>query len=147
MYKKGLIEQVLLNVLITICLLPLLFMSIKSLISLPLHFDKMQDEIAIRQIQKILSLSYEREYSNNQLKFRYQGEEFVFYIYEDKLILKPGTQIFLSDIDNFNFLLKDGLLYLSYERENKYYEYIVAKEKSIHLADFTDMFNISIEPE
>ena len=50
------------------------------------------------------------------IHFRYQGEPCEFAFMNRHLILKPGTQIFLSDIDEASFYMNGNIVYLQYRR-------------------------------
>jgi hypothetical protein len=53
-----------------------------------------------------------------EIAFSYREKEMHLSLVNDHMILQPGTQIFLSDIDSTAFEMEENLIYVVYEREN-----------------------------
>ena len=88
-----------------------------------LHFsDILQDEIGMYQIRRILLLSYDVTYSEDELFFEYQKETYTMSYINGNIVIRPGTQIVLTNVDNAYFVLNEERIYLLYEREGTTYE-------------------------
>jgi len=88
-------------------------------------------------LRKILMLSYDLENNGDSLSFIYKNDDYELYQTNNRLILKPGTQIILNDIDSAEFINKNGCIYLIYETNGKTYERNIGKEEGIRLSDFS----------
>ncbi|MBR2802726.1 MAG: hypothetical protein IKE21_09170 [Erysipelotrichaceae bacterium] len=133
MRKGYTLTSFLLSLLCALLLLPLLVSSFKAAAVLPFHYRENGDEIALRQMRRILAVSYERECRGSELCFRYQGEEYRFYEVNQRLVLSPGTQIFLEEVEKVFFFTQEGALILHYERGKDSYERVLCAERGIHL--------------
>ena len=138
MRKGYTLTSFLLSLLCALLLLPLLVSSFKAAALLPFHYRENGDEIALRQMRRILAVSYERECRGSELCFRYQGEEYRFYEVNQRLVLSPGTQIFLADIDDLYFETRNGVIYVCYRRNEKEHERVIASAEGFYLDDFSD---------
>lgn len=113
--------ELILSVLIVLMLVPVILLSISSL-STSLSFEQtVQDEIAIQQLRRILALSYDLEVEGNGLTFRYQGKQRNLCFVNQKLVIQPGTWIFLTELDDLAILESSELVYLSYVRNGENY--------------------------
>lgn len=115
--KGYLLTEMLISLLICTCLLPITlscFVLLKNMV----NFDSAkQDGIALAQMRKILSVSTEFSYTDEQLSFIYHDDFYSFKMRNKKLLLQPGTQIFLTDIKSANFFKSEGCLWIVYERD------------------------------
>ena len=75
-----------------------------------LIFDKLQDEVSLSQLRRSLLLAKDFCLSENNLQFRINELELV----NHKLILRPGVQIFLENIDQISFVNEENKWYLLY---------------------------------
>lgn len=82
--------------------------------------EEVQDEIALTQLKHILIVSGDFQ-TGSSLSFIYHGEPYVLRTVNRHLILSPGTQIFLSEIDSASFEDRGGIITLIYERNGKEY--------------------------
>lgn len=78
-----------------------------------------QDDMALYKIRLMLALSKDVEEVNDNLDFSYENTNYTMYLYEDKIILIPGYQVLLQDVDNMYIEVSNNVYYLVYERENK----------------------------
>ena len=74
----------------------------------------------------------------DSLSFIYQNKQFTLSNVNDKMLLQPGTQIFLYDIDDLRFESKGDTIYVLYERNNKKYERALCKRSGIYIDSFSD---------
>jgi len=141
MYKrrrKGFVStRALVAIYIILLLLPLAYSAFAFIGNNKFNYNEVSNEIAMTDLRKILMLSYDLDNNGDSLSFIYKGDNYELYQTNNKLILKPGTQIILNDIDNAEFTNKNGCIYLIYETNGKTYERNIGKEKGIRLADFS----------
>lgn len=73
-----------------------------------------QDEIALAQLRRELTLAKDLSFENHQLHYRLGQQEKVLLLVNEKLILQPGTQIFLEKIQFVSFEEFEKKIYLVY---------------------------------
>lgn len=127
--RRGFIlADLLLSLSVLMILLPITLLAVRT-VSASLSFDEeVQDEIALAQMRRIILLSYDAETSGGDLRITYQGDEMRFTFLHERVILQPGTQIFISQIDSASFHNEGGILYLRYERKGKTYDKAVGRQ-------------------
>lgn len=123
MSKRGsLLTDFLFTIFVMLLLLPILVLTLRVL-SMQLQFkEDIQDEIALAQLRHILNVSDEFVVSNQSILFQYHLEECELRFINNHMLLSPGTQIFLSDIDSLSFELNDEVIYVIYWRNNHSYK-------------------------
>lgn len=87
--------------------------------------ETLQDETALLQLRKILLVSYDVEASYDEVTFVYQKRDMRLSQVNNHLIIQPGTQIFLSAIDEAHFETIGGCIYVIYTRNNRTFEKIL----------------------
>ncbi len=90
--------------------------------------EEISDEISLLQLKRILLLSYEIEINNNSLEYIYQNRKFYISEVNNNLIIQPGTQIILLNVNNVSFIEDDNDIYLLYEKKDKKYERLLGKK-------------------
>ena len=129
--------RTLIALLVTMSILPLAVTIFRNASCIVPDYALLNDELAMMDLRRILLLAYDMEISDTHLKFIYHGEDYVLGLVNERLILHPGTQMYLDDVKEVRFYTKNGSLYMSYVRNNgKEYERNIAKEEGIHLDDF-----------
>ena len=88
---------------------------------------KSLDEIGINQLRLLLALSKDLKADIDKLTFKYKNEEMKLKQYKDKLILTPGYQVFLGNINSVYFKT-DTCVYLVYIRDGKQNERVLTCE-------------------
>ena len=117
-FRRGsILAEYIISILIVITFIPLLILCIRINISSLTFQEEAQDEIALAQLKKILNVGSSFEVSSNMIQFDYHDEKYRLYLVNNHLILTPGTQIFLSDIDSINFYLDKSYIYCTYKRK------------------------------
>lgn len=111
--------EFLLSLLIVLMLVPSILLCLSCMDRALAFQESVQDEIAIQQLRRVLVLSYDVEVNGNSLSFRYQGKERQLNYIHDKLMIQPGTWIFLTELDECNLYQENDIIYVSYEREGK----------------------------
>lgn len=124
--KKGFILENILSMFIISAFIPIMFNCLLLLKIDDFSYD-LQDEIALIQLRRILSVSYDLQANDNCLSFIYKNEQRMISEVNNNLIMQKGTIIILCDVEDVSFVINDGLLYLYYRRLDKDYEKIVYK--------------------
>lgn len=84
-----------------------------------LIFDKLQDEVSLSQLRRSLLLAKDFCLSENNLQFRINDEVKELELVNHKLILRPGVQIFLENIDQISFVNEGNKWYLLYWQNDR----------------------------
>ncbi len=129
--------RILCGLLIVLNLLPLGMTAMGFVSKIAFDYNEVNDEIALCQLREDLLISYDMEYSRDVLRFTYEGKSFRLSQVNRMLVLQPGTQIFLYDIDDLHFEKRGTMIYVLYRRKGKEYERILATE-GLYLSDFSD---------
>ena len=124
--KKGFILENILSMFIISTFIPIMFNCLLLLKTDDFSYY-LQDEIALIQLRRILSVSYDLQANDNCLSFIYKNEQRMISEVNNNLIMQKGTIIILCDVEDVSFVINDGLLYLYYRRLDKDYEKIVYK--------------------
>ncbi|MBQ6477954.1 MAG: hypothetical protein IJI44_01165 [Erysipelotrichaceae bacterium] len=127
----------LIGLIITVVLLPLFLLAFRYVAEMEFDYDQINDEIAISQLREQMLISYDLRYSRNVLTFRYKNDSFRLSQVNGMLLLQPGTQIYLNDIDSMYFEKKNGCIYVVYVKKNKEYEQVIVSEKGIYFDAFS----------
>jgi hypothetical protein len=122
----ALVEAVL-TLLIASAMIPITILCMRPIGGMLAFDEELQDAIALAQLRRIFLLSYDIQSSANEIQFTYQQKEWNLTFKNDRLILSPGTQIFLSKLDDCFFLEKDQCLYVSYTRGAEQYEKVLCE--------------------
>ena len=88
----------------------------------------LQDQIALVQLRHYLAVAYDIELQPTMISFQRQHEEMRLRLVNQNLIIQPGTQIFLIDIESAMFYLENDSVILRYVRENQEYEVFLCKQ-------------------
>ena len=78
-----------------------------------------EEEIALRQIRRMLLLSEDIQCSGTQLDFWYQDDWFTLLLDGNRLVRVDGYLIYMENIDSLEFREKKGCIYLYYEKNQK----------------------------
>lgn len=125
--------------LIIICIfMPLSTLAFRYVSEIKMDYSEINDEIALYQLREILLLNYDMYVTPEMLNFHYQDKDYRLSLVNRKLILQPGTQIFLSEIDDLYFDVKNDCIYVYYEKNDRKHEKILAKAGGIYLDRFSD---------
>ena len=93
----------LLGLIITITMHPVCMEAFMYVSDIPFNYNEINDEIALSQLREQLLISYDMYVSSDELNFIYKNKNFKLSMVNNKMIMQPGTQISLNDIDNLNF--------------------------------------------
>ena len=135
--SRGFIyTRALVALLVIMPVLPLAVTVFRFVGDLEFNYDTVNNEMALMDLRRVLLLAYDLDVSEHELHFIYHNDDYSLKIVNEKLLLQPGSQIYLNDVDEVRFFRKNGCLYLSYTgKDGKEIERNIGKEKGIHLDD------------
>ena len=96
---------------------------IKLLVSLAPEKTYYQDEIGVYQLQLELAVNDIIEVRDDTIVYAKLGEEFELHIINGKLISQAGTLDFIHDIDQVWFMVDKDVIFMTYERDDKRFEW------------------------
>ena len=137
----------LIGLLIILTLLPVCMQAFRYTSNISFDYDEINDEIALQQLREQLLIAYDMNISADRLSFRYKNDDFTLSLVNGMLILQPGTQIYLNDVDNLYFETEHNCIYVNYERNSKEYKRVIGSESGIYLDDFSDCDVVNDEPD
>lgn len=131
--------RTLIALLITLTILPLAISIFSFVANIKPNYNLLNNELALIDLRRRLLIAYDLNIEENRLEFINNGETNYLYYVNDKLILSPGTQIYLNDVKDVYFNLENGVIYLNYiTNDNKEYKSAIGKEKGFYIDDFLD---------
>jgi len=128
----------LVGLLIIVSMLPICSMAFSYTSRIPFEYNEIADELALAELREILLITYDMKVSYSSLDFIYQNKDFSLSLVNRKMLLQPGTQIYLNDIDELHFEIRGNTIYVIYERNNRKYERALASSQGIYIDEFSD---------
>lgn len=125
---------------VLIAILPLSTMAFKFVSDIPFEYNEINDELALLQLREYLLISYDIKNNYSNVTFTYKGSDFSLNYVNRRLLMQPGTQIILNDIDDVYFIERSNCVYVVYQRENKTFERAIVFKNGIYLDEFSDCF-------
>jgi len=95
------------------------FTAMKKVKNLTINTDRIQDINGIHQLALSLALATDMEVSSDQITYYYKDESFMISLVNEKLMIQPGTNILLLNIDAIEFFQEDEQVILIYRRDDK----------------------------
>ena len=127
--RKGFALVEVLVAILTVCICIPILVSVISLMHTSLKDrTSLQDQIALIQLRRYLAVAYDVELLPSSLTFQRQQEEMRLSVVNQNLIVQPGTQIFLMDIETALFYLEGDSVMLRYVRNHHEYEVYLCKQ-------------------
>jgi len=127
--RKGFALVEVLVAILTVCICIPILVSVISLMRTSLKDrTSLQDQIALVQLRRYLAVAYDIELLPSSLTFQRQNEEMRLSVVNQNLIVQPGTQMFLMDIEAALFYLEGDSVMLRYVRDNQEYEVFLCKQ-------------------
>ena len=127
--RKGFALVEVLVAVLTVCICIPIMVSVISLMRTSLKDrTSLQDQIALVQLRRYLAVAYDIELLPSSLTFQRQHEEMRLSVVNQNLIVQPGTQMFLMDIEAALFYLEGDSVMLRYIRDNQEYEVFLCKQ-------------------
>ncbi len=126
------------GLLIILTLLPIAMCAFSFTSSLPFTYTEVFDELSLHQLRESMLICYDLSFDPNALYFSLHNKDFILSKVNDKLILHPGTQIFLADVDELHFEERGDVIYVCYRKKERYYERAIASARGFYLDRFSD---------
>lgn len=127
--RKGFALVEILVAILTVCICIPILVSVISLMHTSLKDrTSLQDQIALIQLRRYLAVAYDVELLPSSLTFQRQQEEMRLSVVNQNLIVQPGTQMFLMDIETALFYLEGDSVMLRYVRNQQEYEVYLCKQ-------------------
>lgn len=127
--RKGFALIEVLVAILTVCICIPILVSVISLMHTSLKDrTSLQDQIALIQLRRYLAVAYDIELLPSSLTFQRQQEEMRLSVVNQNLIVQPGTQMFLMDIETALFYLEGDSVMLRYVRNQQEYEVYLCKQ-------------------
>ena len=127
--RKGFALVEVLVAVLTVCICIPIMVSVISLMRTSLKDrTSLQDQIALVQLRRYLAVAYDIELLPSSLTFQRQHEEMRLSVVNQNLIVQPGTQMFLMNIEAALFYLEGDSVMLRYVRDNQEYEVFLCKQ-------------------
>ena len=130
--------RTLLSLVIIMIFLPLSSLTLDYVSRIDYDYSEINDEIAMYQLRELLLIAYDIEIDDDEINFTYQDKTFRLSLINNRLILQPGTQIYLDEVDNLYFMQSDGLIYVNYEKDDRQYQKVLINADGIYLDEFSD---------
>ena len=113
--NRGFIyTRTMIAILIVLTILPILISAYSLIAKYNIDYNLLSNEISIMDLRRVLLLAYDIKINSHEMHFIYHNENYVLRLSNNKLVLQPGTQIYLNDIKEINFNTKNGSIYLTY---------------------------------
>ena len=132
---------------IILFLLPILLLAFRYTSNLPFSYTEICDELALMQLRESLLISYDLSFDEKTLSFILHNRQFRLSQVGDRLIMQPGTQIFLADVDELHFTKRNGVIYVCSERGEKNFERAISSAEGFYLDRFSDCDVRDDEPD
>ncbi len=127
--RKGFALVEVLVAILTVCICIPILVSVISLMRASIKDrTSLQDQIALVQLRRYLAVAYDIELLPSSLTFQRQHEEMRLSVVNQNLIVQPGTQMFLMDIEAVLFYLEEDSVMLRYVRNHQEYEVYLCKQ-------------------
>ncbi len=127
--RSGSVTTQLLMAMMVVCmLLPITMLCISSVRSNLQFMQEVQDQTALLQLRRILVRCSDLQVGNESLYYEDCGQQRVLRQAGRRLIIQPGTQIILDDIDGLFFGYEEGLYYLQYTRGQEVMKCVIAHD-------------------
>ncbi len=117
MNKGFTLIETLLSLFITMICLLLISSCIQLMNRMELTNESAKDDLSLYNLRLILALSTDVEVEYHCVDFNYQNDMFTLSLNDDTLILQPGYQVFLQNVDGLFFEQSKDDLYITYERD------------------------------
>lgn len=137
--NRGFISlRAILALLIVMLIIPLASQIVVNVSKLKFDHDDASNEIALLQLRRIMLISYDLENYGSYLEFLYHGKTYTLELLNNRLVLSPGYQMFLDDIDEIYFKEEGNTIFIEYERKGQTYLSPLTNKNGIYLDDFYD---------
>lgn len=123
MNKKGfLISDYVITLLVLTIIFNIMIQTFSIISKYQFMNQKLQDELMIYHIRKIMLVADNIEVTHDNIKLKYNLKDRKLYQANDKLILSDGVQVLLDKVLNVKFYVDNNIIYLEYTRNNTLYK-------------------------
>lgn len=123
MNKKGfLISDYVITLLVLTIIFNIMIQTFSIISKYQFMNQKLQDELMIYHIRKIMLVADNIEVTHDNIKLKYNLKDRKLYQANDKLILSDGVQVLLDKVLNVKFYIDNNIIYLEYTRNNTLYK-------------------------
>lgn len=137
--RRGFISiNTLVAFIVTLSIIPLAVSVISSVANINITYTEANDELALLDLRRKLLIAYDVNNRGNSLDFIYDNDNYELSLINNRLVLTPGYQMFLDDVDYVEFIEEGNSIYIRYGRKNKEYKTPIIKQKGIYLDEFSD---------
>ena len=123
--RGFLLEQFLIPLIIALILVPVMTSCIGILGHGMSLADEVQDEIALAQLRHVMIASNDCQVYGSSVSCIYHEQDIRIEQVNRFLLIRPGTWIFLSDVDTCSFALEDQCIVLYYRRADRQYRRVL----------------------
>lgn len=125
-FKNGMIMTNFLVTLLTFMLSINVIFSCMNIISKHNFYEEsLQDLIGLSQLSRYLILADEIKIENNCIHFKYLDKDMKVDVVNKNLIIQPGTQFVIVNVDYLNFYIENNLLYIEYKRNKNNFKMVI----------------------
>lgn len=129
----------LIALLITLTMLPLAISTFSFVGKYEFNYNLINNEMALMDLRRVMLIAYDISVSEYEVNFVYHNDNYSLRYVNNKLLLQPGSQIYLNGIISARFYTNNNSIYVEYVDENgKEYQRNIGKEKGIYINDFLD---------
>lgn len=101
--------------LVLLCIYQIIYM----MSYLSFYDQRLQDINGVLQLKQTLNLGSNIEISSDQIEYDFKENHFTIRMINERLIIQPGTNILILDIDNIEFMEDELGLVIIYQRDNQ----------------------------
>ncbi len=125
-FKNGMIMTNFLVTLLTFMISINVIFSCMNIISKHNFYEEnLQDLIGLSQLSRYLILADEIKIENNCIYFKYLDKDMKVDVVNKNLIIQPGTQFVIVNVDYLNFYIENNLLYIEYKRNKNNFKMVI----------------------
>lgn len=129
--------RTLIALLITLTILPLAISVFSYAGNFSFNYNEANNEMALMDLRRVMLLAYDIDVSDYEISFIYHNDNYTLRYLNNKLLLQPGSQMYLNGILDAYFTKENGSIYVNYIDENgKEYKRNIGKEKGIYIDEF-----------
>ena len=125
--KKGFsLVEVLIALVLSFFIIELLVSSF-TYIETNSNDDINQDLLSAFMLYEIFNVSVDIIVLDDSISFKYLEDQRELLLINNRLIIRPGTQIYFNNINEFEFFVKENYIYLKLKRNKKTYTYLIGE--------------------
>lgn len=125
--KKGFsLVEVLIALVLSFFIIELLVSSF-TYIKTNSNDDINQDLLSAFMLYEIFNVSVDIIVLDDSISFKYLEDQRELLLINNRLIIRPGTQIYFNNINEYEFFVKENYIYLKLKRNKKTYTYLIGE--------------------